>query len=178
MDDLARWLGAQLDADEQAARAMNSDPVASMARKFEVDALRLREELKAGKSDRVAYDEGQADALHWAATVLPERMPALSPFGQARVLREIEAKREIIREHHRSGVNCPQCSLGTEDGEVVYQRDPCQTLRLLALPYSDRSGYDAERWAPWPIRPYPVPPWTLTDMLGIGQEPTEDDPES
>jgi hypothetical protein len=68
-------------------------------------------------------------------------------WDPARVLAEIDAKRRIIEQHHRSGVTCPRCSLGTEDGEVVFERDPCGTLRLLALPYAGHPDYRAE-WAP------------------------------
>jgi hypothetical protein len=65
----------------------------------------------------------------------------------ARVLAEVDAKRRIIEQHHCSGVTCPRCSLGTEDGEVVFERDPCGTLRLLALPYAGHPDYRGE-WAP------------------------------
>ncbi|MEU9470394.1 DUF6221 family protein [Streptomyces avermitilis] len=142
MDDLARWLGEQLDEDERIARALNSDPVASMARKFEADALRLRAELDAGKSDRVQYDEGQADALHWASAVLPERMPPLSPFGQARVLREIDAKRRILGRHHDFQGWCAGCG-----NDLTYRVNECPELRDLAAAYADRPGY-REEWRP------------------------------
>ncbi|MFD9276905.1 DUF6221 family protein [Streptomyces mirabilis] len=155
-DELVTFLRARLDDDERIARAMNPDPVASMARKFEVDALRLRSELDSGKSDRIPYDEGQADALHWAATVLPERMPLLSPFGQSRVLREVEAKRKLVELHGpvilRGGPGAKYFDTTTvccscEPPQFPEHAFPCPTLRLLALPYADHPDYRSE-WAP------------------------------
>lgn len=82
----------------------------------------------------------------WA---LFEGDPPISPIciDPRRVVAECDAKRRIIEEHHRSGVTCPRCSLGTEDGEVVFERDPCMTLRLLAPPYADHPDYRDE-WRP------------------------------
>jgi len=71
----------------------------------------------------------------------------IARWHPARVLAEGDTKRRIIEQHHRSGVTCPRCSLGTEDGQVVFERDPCETLRALALPYADHPDYQPE-WAP------------------------------
>jgi hypothetical protein len=81
---------------------------------------------------RARLDEDEDDPGGWSA---------------ARVRAEVDAKRRIIDEHHRSGVMCPRCSLGTEDGEIVFELDPCQTLRLIALPYAGHPAYRPE-WAP------------------------------
>jgi hypothetical protein len=142
MDDLVRWLGEQFDEDERIAQALNPDPVASMSRKFETDALRLRDELKQGKSDRVPYDEGQSDALHWASVVLPERMPPLSPFGQARILREIDAKRQLVKQYERALKNrrAHPDDLASAGGLLALHG----AVKLLALPYADRPGYREE----------------------------------
>lgn len=69
----------------------------------------------------------------------------------ARVLRDIEAKRQLVGVHHaelievvnadreeRSGYWCAEC-----DGETF----PCRTLRLLASVYADHPGYRVE-WRP------------------------------
>lgn len=57
-------------------------------------------------------------AVHWQ----PER-----------VLAEVEAKRRIVERH----TACDDTSFG----------EPCEDLRLLALPYADHADYD-EAWRP------------------------------
>lgn len=64
-----------------------------------------------------------------------------------RDLRDVDAKRRILAGHRGSGVTCPRCSLGIEDGEVVYELDPCTTVRLLALRYEEHRDYDPA-WKP------------------------------
>lgn len=137
MGDLVEFLRARLSEDEQTAYATTPDPVATIAGKFEADARHLRAELAAGKSDRGAYDEGQADALHWAATVLPERMPPLSVYGQARVLREIEAKRRTL-------VRCEEALLSANPMLVHFAK---YTLWEMAQPYAGHPSF-REEWRP------------------------------
>lgn len=59
-------------------------------------------------------------------------MQHIAANDPAAVLRRVAADRKILEAHHRSGKSCPRCSLGAEDGRVVYELDPCETLRLLA----------------------------------------------
>ncbi|MGA5670102.1 DUF6221 family protein [Streptomyces pseudogriseolus] len=140
MQDLVQFLRDRWGEDEAATRTMHPDPVASMAQKFEVDALTLREELRQGKSDRVLYDEGQRDALHWAATVLPERMPPLAPFRRTRILAEIEAKRELLRQYEYLKYDVtPDDLTGVWALEAV--------LRAFALSHADHPDYN-EEWRP------------------------------
>lgn len=78
-------------------------------------------------------------------------------FTPARVLREIEAKRRLVFLHEpmvlRAGGGaahfdtttvCRTCEPPKVFPETAY---PCDTIRLLALPYADRSDYRQE-WAP------------------------------
>jgi hypothetical protein len=53
-------------------------------------------------------------------------------------LAEVDAKRRILDEHAERGGTCTACS---------WQGAPCHTVRLLALPYADRPGYQ-EGWRP------------------------------
>lgn len=117
MDDLVRWIGEQLDAEA----AANESP----------------------------YGEASWHAANCGS--LPD------VFGQetsecdcgvpARVLREIEAKRRIVEQHRPVGygdVCLSYCHTRTPSQPQTW---PCLTLRLLALPYADRPGYQ-EGWAP------------------------------
>lgn len=95
---------------------------------------------------RVAEDEAaaKADDRHWSE--VPYEV-----FSSNRIRAEVAAKRRIIELHgaelievinadgdERSGYWCTEC----EDEEF-----PCQTLRLLALPYGERPDYKQE-WTP------------------------------
>ncbi|WP_206700423.1 DUF6221 family protein, partial [Actinomadura sp. RB99] len=67
-----------------------------------------------------------------------------------RVLAEVELKRRIIDEHspNRFG-ECKTCG-GTDSCGCVSGVDhPCDTLRLLALPYVGHPQYD-QAWTPPP----------------------------
>ncbi|MFI2204886.1 DUF6221 family protein [Streptomyces sp. NPDC020192] len=59
-----------------------------------------------------------------------------------RVLRELEAKRALLEEHGtRDDGSCRTCRGGERP------RSPCTTLRLLAVPFAGRPGYD-DSWRP------------------------------
>jgi hypothetical protein len=62
----------------------------------------------------------------------------------ARVLAEVDAKRRILDEHPRCpcSAKCTACAT-CGDGSIW----PCQTIRLLALPYADRPEY-RNGWRP------------------------------
>ena len=141
-DDLVTWLRAQLDEDERLARAAFSDAGhwSANGSRFIVDQPddgEWRRGTLAMDDRRVEgigitlYDEGGHDE---------DQAAFIAEHDPARVLREVEAKRRIIEEHPYAGAGkCETCDL---------DRDwPCPTLRLLALPYADRSGY-REEWRP------------------------------
>ncbi|GHA01331.1 DUF6221 family protein [Streptomyces echinoruber] len=145
VDDLVRWLDEQLKEDERIARAAFWDeqsdvwtarpPQASYERYTVVDYL---------DDGVVAVTPENADA-----DGVGQHVAELDP---ARVLREIDAKRQLLDEHQ--DVNDGSCGTCV-DGQWGYpthggsspQRYPCRTLRLLALPYADRTGYRQE-WRP------------------------------
>lgn len=146
MTDLVAFLRARLDIDAQVAREATAADWrnASTSRHYE-DVAGPSEAVFTALPDTgltvVARTGARGDR---AAMVNAEHIARHDP---ARVLAEVDAKRRIIAEHRGSGVTCPRCSLGAEDGQVVYWRDPCATLRLLALPYADHPEYRPE-WAP------------------------------
>ncbi|MEF9521303.1 DUF6221 family protein [Streptomyces sp. RB13] len=129
MDDLVQWLRAQLDADERIAHRAG-------------DSFR-----QIGATGVIVATEGdraeECASANWAG--IAEHIVAHDP---ARVLREIDAKRQVIDLHapgemeYVDGDVCMACDV--RGGEPFY---PCKTLRLLALPYADRPGYRDE-WRP------------------------------
>lgn len=93
---------------------------------------------------KARYDEDE----HAACAQTPGVFVATAP----RAIRDIEAKRKILKEHNPfawSSTNqnrfCPSCAEDTHDPHWPYERvlAPCDTLKLLALPYSDHEDYPA-----------------------------------
>lgn len=93
--------------------------------------------------ERWAVAEGNA-ADEWGATIEIADTDAahIARHDPARVLAECDAKRRIVADH-ASTHECPKDgdSCGWWDGE------PCDVIRLLALPYADHPDYRDE-WRP------------------------------
>jgi hypothetical protein len=132
MDDLVRWLTTQLDEDERIARA-----------------VRVPSDWHQGPGDDPEWTIDEMVCMwppefhtpyeqdkHWRGITIegPELAAHISEHDPARVLREIDAKRQIVdryawlREHGDTG-------------------GAAWVLQALALPYADRPGYQ-ESWRP------------------------------
>lgn len=70
-------------------------------------------------------------------------------FNNERVLAEIDAKRRILDLHHETEMESEpdHDRLGAGCAECHHFDWPCDTIRLLALPYAGRDGY-REEWRP------------------------------
>jgi hypothetical protein len=141
MYDPAAWLSEQLDEDERIARRAG-------------DSFR-----QIGETGVIVATEGdraeECASANWAGVA--EHIVTHDP---ARVLREIDAKRQLLV-LHRSVTRtdftsptgepagplevCHECDANTTDPD--WPDSPCRTLRYLALPYADRPGY-REEWRP------------------------------
>jgi hypothetical protein len=125
MDDLVRWLGEQYDEDERIARAAAEENGPDWH--YDGHAVITRRE-----GDLVAV--GSQDFMG------PERGVHIAVHDPARVLREIDAKRDLLRfaegihDHHETFTTGVASRLE-------------KTLRLFALAYADRPGYQ-ESWRP------------------------------
>lgn len=147
MDDLAEWLRAQLDEDERIARVASH--VLRDGAHWSLDEWHGREQPHSLIAQGTAE---QPVALgHFTADPVPtEQALHIAAWDPARVLAEIDVKKRLARRVHKRrrapdwdepgviGFECMQCC----DGPW-----PCQTLRLIALPYAGREGYRPE-WAP------------------------------
>lgn len=143
MNELVEFLRARLDEDDRAARAATAGPWRHSSDKHhhEPGTPRFSEAVFAGAAGKAATcvaTTGETDD--------PQSMADAAYIARqdpARVLREVEAKRTILAMHAPSE--------RTEYGAQVCSRcsdlSPCDTLRLLALPYSDHPDYD-ESWRP------------------------------
>lgn len=157
MDELVEFLTARLDEDEAAALA------AALGRhkfaEWQASATQLECVFLAEPTTGAAYlvataggedDEDQARAVH------------IARHDPARVFREVEAKRKLMAQHepylldqYRAklypGVvaQCDGCSdmchsetgLRCDEPDAVW---PCDTAKILALPYADHPDYRPE----------------------------------
>ncbi|MFI7691757.1 DUF6221 family protein [Nonomuraea sp. NPDC049655] len=141
--DLAAFIRARLDEDEQEALAASPGPWRANAEHDEVLAV---------------DGETVADGFALSSEQLRATVRHIVRHDPARVLREIEAKRHLLHAHAREH----ECLGLTGHGEhsVVdgkpwefwenhYTDDlgPCFVLRCLALPYADHESF-REEWRP------------------------------
>lgn len=129
-DEFLQWLREQLDDDERTARAATDGPWTTMGQRV-LDPSPPSNRLGIGMA--VGHAAASAD--------YNETAEHIARHDPARVLREIEAKRQIV-DLHGGNLNidltfCSHCEHAM----------PCPTLLMLALPYADRPGYRDE-WRP------------------------------
>jgi hypothetical protein len=159
MDDLVQFLRDRYDDETRIAGAATPGPWAwepCEDRGWETDNgptlvspatdERERVEVAAGWGhDAWGMHVSDADAAHIAA------------HHPARVLADVEAKRELVKLHGRAVLRagggaqyfdtetvCRSCEPNYQFRELSW---PCTTLRLLALPYADHPDYRDE-WRP------------------------------
>lgn len=128
------WLRAQLDADERIARAAGG-----------VDWLRPEHPGETvaifdSKGEPVVYDEG------WPTE---EQQAHIATHDPARVLREIEAKRRIVRAYEAAvaAFNDSGPAMANYDRLVGSVSSLRGSLERLAEVYADRPGFQ-ESWRP------------------------------
>ena len=127
-DDLAQWLTQIWDEDEARVRAAIADD-GGQDGGFEDDFARLTGHGPLGVLPR--FGEAAARMIVWQTP--------------RRDLDRLAADRQILALHHPNGRNIlgyPVC-----DACTPLKPTPCPTVRLLALPYADRPGYQ-EEWRP------------------------------
>lgn len=127
-DDLVQWLPKQIDEDERIANEAGGHR----------GQWRLATPL----------DDAELGDASW---LRPPYLKHVERHDPARVLREVDAKRRIMECHEpwvadNGDTICGRCGREHIDGRPG-GHFPCQTLRLLALPYADRPGYRDE-WRP------------------------------
>jgi hypothetical protein len=119
-EDLVSWLLEQIDTDEQEAQIEGPWP---------------------------PYDKSGLESFVYSDT----EYVGMNVTHQ-RILAECDAKRRIIELHRPKSAlataHCEVCADGVDgDGDdccgywVEYKPWPCETVKLLALPYADRPGY-------------------------------------
>ncbi|MET7944259.1 DUF6221 family protein [Streptomyces sp. NPDC005302] len=134
MDDLVRWYGEQLDEDERIARDQLCINCGSTV-------VPIRSDLGITGYTHGANEATLPGKVAWQGRRCPGSVTGAVPVQNPdRCLREVEAKRDLLRvaaaahDYHETFMNGFASAL---EG----------TLRLYASAYSDRPGYRQE-WAP------------------------------
>jgi hypothetical protein len=143
VSDLATWLLDRIAEDEAVARAARQgtwrDTGTVLAgviavESYDTVAVCNSSEWGGGEYSYPATAEEAASASH------------IARHDPARVLAECAAKRRIVDEHAGGGGSiCSVCADGMWNLERASL--PCDTLRILALPYAACDGYDPA-WRP------------------------------
>jgi hypothetical protein len=149
MDELVQWLRAQLDEDERIARAASWTDDAN-AWHAEPSPFGARDSGQRWYVED-AMDDGVVSRVDPVASDDEGVARHIAEHDPARVLLEIDAKRRIVECHEpwvagNGDTICGRCGREHVDGRPG-GHFPCGTLRLLALPYADRTGYRDE-WRP------------------------------
>ncbi len=118
MDDLVRWLTAQLDADQRIAEAARGHGEG----RWHHDTSYPNGYVHDGGSQPLVYDE---------STPSPEEAEHIAVHDPARVLRDINAKRRTL-------VRCEEGMLSDVRWVVFFAK---QTVREMALSYEGAPGY-------------------------------------
>jgi hypothetical protein len=139
MDELVRWLEVQLNWDAAVARcACHLDE----GQWRQDDPQRYQGRIVDDRGEMVVKDEGMLSE---------QRARHIAEHDPARVLREIDAKRQLVELHHPELIEVTNADRDERSGYWCFECDsepfPCRTLRLLALPYAGRPGY-REAWRP------------------------------
>jgi Family of unknown function (DUF6221) len=165
VSDLVTWLRAQIDEDERVAQAairQYERAVAEFKAGRPPDVEELPGETAAdwsGGSDE--DDRGYFRRAVWAGDGMigiaemydeqDEASPAhMARWDPARVLTEVEAKREILDRYERVDAEVPETwsRLGTGPDDEAAERIALEwVVKQMTLPYRDRPGYEPV-WAP------------------------------
>ncbi|MET9729248.1 DUF6221 family protein [Streptomyces sp. NPDC006458] len=150
-DEFLQWLRAQLDYDEQIARAASApdiqgqDPQPSWAARHYPtgDTGGPRQATVTARGTLVA-----SELNPWNIDVAMARVVHMAEHDPARVLAEVEAKRGVLRQYDelREQVRHPVSAESRARARAL-QGEIGDVLCLLALPYADRPGY-LDEWRP------------------------------
>ena len=132
---LAIWLRAQIELDRQLALACHGEPFVNIEgeRKDPADLW--------PPPALVRYTHPGHNWPAWRAAC----MPFIETFNPRRMLADLDARLRIV-DLHTGGHECSGYDHHGEIDNCRYYHDfeNCSTLRLLAVPYADRDGFQPQ----------------------------------
>ncbi|MFD4934485.1 DUF6221 family protein [Streptomyces virginiae] len=154
MDDLVKFLRARLDEDEQAARGTGKPLAWHQGPGDDPEWTNDEMVLMWPPEHHTPYEQDK----HWRGLDVdgPGLAAHIARHDPARVLAAVDAQRRLLALHRRDTSHlfsgCVVCDAGDNScgcmGGSAYDY-PCETLRVLALPYRNHPDYLPE-WAPDP----------------------------
>lgn len=156
--NLAKFLRARLDEDEQTARAVRVPPDWHQGPGDDPEWTDAEMVCMWPPEFHTPYERDK----HWRGLTVEgvELAAYIARHDPARVLREVEAKRALLVVHRPVRRTdfitpdgspagpltvCHECDANTTDAD--WPDTPCWTLRYLAAPYADHPDYQ-EEWRP------------------------------
>lgn len=156
-DDLAVWLLAQIDTDARVASEIAAETGGAHWQALECDqcAGHVATQKQAGEE----YPQCIAECYpHEGGGLNAPAHHHMASWDPARVLAECDSKRRIIEMHKPESwmswdddaevetekQYCLRCATGASCSCCLEEKDqvwPCDTLKLLALPFAGRPGY-------------------------------------
>lgn len=150
MIDLLDFLAARLQEDEDTARAATAGPwrwehgEGDLCNDPECPYGTLIGVWEDGETPFHIWDVHGFDAKEGSRADADH----IARHDPARVLREVAAKRAIIEEHTcPCSDDCDDCGACSGSHMADPTPAPCNTLKLLALPYADHPAYNP-KWRP------------------------------
>ncbi|GAA4663185.1 DUF6221 family protein [Streptomyces youssoufiensis] len=147
MDDLVRWFGTQLNEDERIANAASwtEDATAWHAASSPFDTRGASQRWYVEDS----LDEGVVTHVDPKASDDEGVARHIAEHDPARSLREVEAKRQVLRDLAQAEITLSTADPGTAPHDLMTGAVNTlrRTVRLLALAHADRPGY-REGWRP------------------------------
>ncbi|MGQ4513725.1 DUF6221 family protein [Streptomyces sp. DW26H14] len=137
MDDLLAFLRARLDEDEATARAASDGPWTTWTGP-------IRTWMTKGNllHTVMTWDHPTGHAPIMTESWMDSRH--IAEWHPARVLAEVEAKRQLLAIHHPYAPEPDQSCLGCAGGIMFAS---CPVVRLLTLPHANHPDYRAD-WRP------------------------------
>lgn len=155
MDDLVAFLRARLNEDEQAARSATPGPWTYNPGKMWLDGEAFEKFDRSKGLEFVSYGGPWPFVGCVAVTGLADHPQSMTDAGHiarhdpARVLREVEAKRLILRDLEQAELSLSTAGPGTPPHDLMTGAVNTlrRAVRLLAVPYADHPGYRT-KWRP------------------------------
>ncbi len=145
-DSITDWLRAQCDADERIARELAGRGGNELPAQLRSAGEQVRDVY--GDPDPPEDGVSPADRLWWLAR---DAADWIAVHGPARVLREIDAKRQTLAELEAAEQTMEQATRDRDTGRYNTARAEWVVLRRVvrrdAAVYADRPGYQ-EGWRP------------------------------
>lgn len=146
MDDLIVFLRAQLDEDQRIALKSVEQAIVNLAGADAASVADWHVVERPATGSFVATRDQWDRVTEIVPTYGGAHAEHIATHDPARVLREIEAKRQVLAEYEQAD-RYSRTTWGQSNADQSRARTLGKVVRLLALPFADRPGFQ-ESWRP------------------------------